>query len=621
MVHFRQFDLPENTTLAPHGRLEFAEPSSVTSVPYDGRGPELMLTDDGFWSTQFYVDGLTLRAYGDPSRPVRFVIDRWAYGTEPATPEESVHADAAQCLFDVKCLDVNDARYTAAKAVAKLRIEYSNLITTCTGFLYKFPNDNTPAKNRMMTASHCYPYSTRPKSVTCTFLYERAQCTNPPGNESCTGTEVAGTTKFTYGTCCDWLVFRTNGTPGDTYGMLELKDEKDLTTSSDLYVPQHPGGRCKEYSEGKYIGKDDDDCIFRHKACTTENGASGSPVIDKSDYKVVGIVKGTIGNDFSATKASKPLKLVQSNERPFGPDTCGTVTVGDETNPCMVDSCIPEDSTGGSFVCNPTPVADGTPCDDGDPCTQNETCQQGSCVGAETCHFSCYETTSRRFGPIPVNLVDQFGTTDVSVRDRLNLCNPADKNGESPGVESSARHLVAYKLFEAVRFTPVRNITVVNQFGTLVVDAVRRARLLVPSTKSLTGTPPPPSSATGAFIDHFECYRVKRARGAARFSPRSVTLADQFGSSMVMVVKPAYLCNPVDKNNLSPGAETHTTHLMCYRVKSETPVNMSEVPIFVNNQFGPQTLSVEHRETLCLPSLKNPPSTTTSTTSTTTTTL
>jgi hypothetical protein len=54
-----------------------------------------------------------------------------------------------------------------------------------------------------------------------------------------------------------------------------------------------------------------------------------------------------------------------------------------------------------------------------------------------------------------------------------------------------------------------RGVTVENQFGSLVVDLVHADLLMVPSAKSDVGPPEPLGTPT---IDHFKCYKVKRAR-------------------------------------------------------------------------------------------------------------
>jgi hypothetical protein len=86
------------------------------------------------------------------------------------------------------------------------------------------------------------------------------------------------------------------------------------------------------------------------------------------------------------------------------------------------------------------------------------------------------------------------------------------------------------------------NQTVVNQFGTTVVDVSRPSFLLVPASKSLVSNPPP---LAGPTVDHFQCYKVKRSRGTPKFTKIvGVTGADQFGSYTLDLLKPRYLCAP-----------------------------------------------------------------------------
>jgi hypothetical protein len=271
----------------------------------------------------------------------------------------------------------------------------------------------------------------------------------------------------------------------------------------------------------------------------------------------------------------------------------------DDGNPCTDDTCSPVD-----FRCQHAPNT-GALCDDANRCTINDSCDDGVCAGTDSCHFECYETTSHHIRPIEgIDLIDQFGSTTVSLDRILRLCTPVDKNGENPGAEAASTHLMAYRSKPTTPFTPVRKLRVVNQFGTLIVDAVRLSRLLVPTTKSLSSPPPPPSSASGALIDHFECYSIHRSPGSPRFTPRQASLVDQFGSLTVSVRHPKFLCNPVDKNGESPGAESDPLHLVCYSIKASTQSQLSRVPILVNNQFGPETIGVDRRAELCVPSTK-----------------
>jgi hypothetical protein len=130
-----------------------------------------------------------------------------------------------------------------------------------------------------------------------------------------------------------------------------------------------------------------------------------------------------------------------------------------------------------------------------------------------------------------------------------------------------------------------------------IVPVVRPVRLLVPSSKDLNDPPPPLDSATAAFLDHFECYKVKGAPGVA-----SVTVEDEFGAGQVRLVKQEQLCVPVDKNG--SGIPNPAAKLMCWRshLLSGT-LHGPSTPVFVNNQFGPDTLKfVKDADQFCVPS-------------------
>jgi hypothetical protein len=213
--------------------------------------------------------------------------------------------------------------------------------------------------------------------------------------------------------------------------------------------------------------------------------------------------------------------------------------------------------------------------------------------------------------PIPpgITLTDQWGSSFLGVTNPKFLCPPTDKDNENPGADLHAEHLKAYQVKPPHLAPPVSqtNLEIVDQFnpGGLFVDAKKQAYLMVPTVKSLTVTPPTPLAFS---VDHFECYKVAATRGAPKFVPvPGLPLKDQFGTIMVDVRKPQYLCNPVDKNGDDPTAPTHVGHLMCYQIKQVDPVPfVKRVGIFVNDQFGPETLDVTKPALLCVPALKNP---------------
>jgi hypothetical protein len=115
----------------------------------------------------------------------------------------------------------------------------------------------------------------------------------------------------------------------------------------------------------------------------------------------------------------------------------------------------------------------------------------------------------------------------------------------------------------------------------------------VPSAKSTSG-PPAPIVPT---IDHYQCYGLRSARGRAS----GVSVVDQFGAHVFDLKKPARLCVAADKNNegvLDPDAA-----LLCYSVRPASGASTFRGPIdpvFVLNQFGPDTLLVNHGRELCV---------------------
>jgi hypothetical protein len=229
-------------------------------------------------------------------------------------------------------------------------------------------------------------------------------------------------------------------------------------------------------------------------------------------------------------------------------------------------------------------------------------------------HFACYKAGTSKgtiafagiANPPGVALVDQFGAATVAVRKSLALCAPTDKLGEDPTAPAHTEHLKGYQIKGPKQALPT-NIEVVDQFNPagMRVDAKKASHLLLPAAKSLSATPPTPAAFE---TDHFECYKVVASKGAPKFvAVPGVTLQDQFGALTVVVKKPRYLCNPVDKNGEDPTAPGHLAHLVCYQIKpTSLPKFAKRSGVFVNDQLGPETIDVKTPTELCVPALKNP---------------
>jgi len=207
-------------------------------------------------------------------------------------------------------------------------------------------------------------------------------------------------------------------------------------------------------------------------------------------------------------------------------------------------------------------------------------------------HFECYELKPGFFPNTSATVQDQFGTMSEMIRFPRRLCNPTNKNGE--GITDPTDHLVGY-IVKGPKFTQRTNQTIKNQFGKTLVDVVRPDLLMVPTSKDGVPQLPP--------LDHFQCYKVKRSKGAPKFAKLTASISNQFETLTVTVVKPIRLCAPANKNNEDPTAPTHREHLLCYKTTG-TPFGQSTHTI--SNQFGQNAaVTVIKRKELCVPSLKN----------------
>jgi hypothetical protein len=221
-------------------------------------------------------------------------------------------------------------------------------------------------------------------------------------------------------------------------------------------------------------------------------------------------------------------------------------------------------------------------------------------------HYLCYKVTGAKAVPPPVVLEDQFDqaekVTQTATPKRTNkLCAPLFEKNHEQVLVDPVIHLLRYPFTAAAK---AKTVEVVNQFETVVLKTVAAVELMVPSTKSLEGTPPPPTGEERSF-EHYKCYTLEKAP----FRKREVIASDQFGLHTLLVTGRTRLCNPVTKivaGRVFP-IRRPERHLLCYAVKE--PVEPTRT-VFTNNQFGPEKLVMKSTTTagpateLCLPSLK-----------------
>lgn len=222
-------------------------------------------------------------------------------------------------------------------------------------------------------------------------------------------------------------------------------------------------------------------------------------------------------------------------------------------------------------------------------------------------HFTCYKVKiasgSEPLAPFPAQVADQFRSSRIVVQKLKQLCAPTNKNGEDASAPSHPDHLVGYQIRPALRFPPVANQKVVDQFNPngLFLDVKRPAALLVPAAKSRTQPPPAPVAPV---VDHFTCYKAAITNGTPGFVRQRVTLEDQFGALTVDVQRPTRLCLPTNKNDEAPGTETHPDRLMCYRIKQTGTPRFLAVPnVYTRDQFGSRRFDARMPAELCMPAL------------------
>jgi hypothetical protein len=268
-------------------------------------------------------------------------------------------------------------------------------------------------------------------------------------------------------------------------------------------------------------------------------------------------------------------------------DTCNPQTGGcvftqtvtcNDNNPCTNEQCNP--ATGQCVI---TP---GVDCDDRDPCTDDRCDPVSGCVntpnGIPGClglnHFQCYEVKPATFAQRDVTVEDRYLDATVTLRATNRLCAPSDKRGEDPTAPQTPQHLAGFPSKSAA--FRLENQVVTNQFGTLTLDIKRRVFLMVPTAKDLESQPPALLNPTS----HFQCYLVGRSGGSPRFERlRDVPVADQFGSHVVDLIRPRYLCVPADKNGEDPTAPNGQENLLCYKAKQH--VRLGQQQPFMTNQF------------------------------------
>ena len=87
-------------------------------------------------------------------------------------------------------------------------------------------------------------------------------------------------------------------------------DVKKIYRNKYVYVIHYPNGDKVKYNQGTILGIEENNYTIQHK-CNTKTGSSGCPIINLSNFKVIGIHKGTrkISKCNFGTLLREPLNL------------------------------------------------------------------------------------------------------------------------------------------------------------------------------------------------------------------------------------------------------------------------------------------------------------------------
>ena len=135
----------------------------------------------------------------------------------------------------------------------------------------------------------------------------------------------------------------------------------------------------------------------------------------------------------------------------------------------------------------------------------------------------------------------------------------------------------------------------------------------VSPTATPTGTPTA-TPAPSATLDHFLCYKARKARGEPRFQRQEVSLSNQFQARTVEIFKVDRVCNAVEVTSTTrfnpntgdpiviAAAMDPAAHLTCYKARQKRSSTKPQV-IMTGGTFGQAELNVLRRKTrLCVPS-------------------
>ncbi len=287
-IHFVDFELADGDYLF------VSDPSGDQMYVLEGRGK---MNAGTFWAQHIKGDTAILELVQTSDDGGKgFIIDEYVAGFL----DVSGSGLRAICGTDDKenaaCYETSHpTQYERGRAVARL---LSNGSAFCTGWLVSYDN-------HLITNEHCISSASAALDTDYEFMSEAPNCSDTNCSECFPGDIYSGATFIQDDANLDYcLVQITSGNPASAYGFLEL-DDRVAIVGEQIYIPQHPGGRAKEFSIYSTHAEDTGGVSQVHTIeadpCSgtgyydvgyyadTEGGSSGSPVLAVSSHKVIAL--------------------------------------------------------------------------------------------------------------------------------------------------------------------------------------------------------------------------------------------------------------------------------------------------------------------------------------------
>ena len=378
-LYFADFDL------APGEYVRITDANGRQDYVMSGHGK---MEAGTFWSQ--HVKGDTIRIHyvtsGEGKRLDKgFLIDKYTAGfVDLGEPDGGIEATCGtNDKGNAACYETSHpTEYDRGRAVARLLINGGSL---CTGWL-------ASAADHLVTNNHCIGSASSALNTDYEFMSEAPDC----GSSNCQlchdGVVISGANFIQTNGGLDYtLVQITSGNPAATYGFLQI-DDRAAVLGEEIYIPQHAGGRAKEFgifsthtADGPsgvcHVNQFSSPCSGSGYQdvgymCDTEGGSSGSPVLARSSHKVI-----ALHHCANCPNRGVPIDLVCDEICQFLSTPCTSPSDCDDGQFCNgaevcsggfceggSDPCPGEDCDEGGDVCVPIVCDNDGTCEDGEDC-------------------------------------------------------------------------------------------------------------------------------------------------------------------------------------------------------------------------------------------------------------